>query len=48
MPLRRFGLPDRFIEHGSVALQRADCGMDSESFARAFVEALASTDGPHS
>ena len=48
VPLRRFGLPDRFIEHGSVALQRADCGMDSESFARAFVEALTSTDGSQS
>ena len=41
VPVERFGLPDRFIEHGSVGEQRKDCAMDSESFARAFRAALA-------
>ena len=40
VPVERFGLPDRFIEHGSVAEQRKDCAMDGESFARAFRAAL--------
>ena len=41
VPVERFGLPDRFIEHGSVGEQRKDCAMDGESFARAFRAALA-------
>ena len=46
VPVERFGLPDRFIEHGSVGEQRKDCAMDSESFARAFRAALAEPAAP--
>ena len=46
VPVERFGLPDRFIEHGSVGEQRKDCAMDSESFARAFRAALAAPAAP--
>ena len=46
VPVERFGLPDRFIEHGSVAEQRKDCAMDGESFARAFRAALDAPDAP--
>ena len=46
VPVERFGLPDRFIEHGSVAEQRKDCAMDGESFARAFRAALAAPAAP--
>ena len=46
MPVQRFGLPDRFIEHGSVGEQRKDCAMDGESFARAFRAALAAPAAP--
>ena len=46
VPVERFGLPDRFIEHGSVAEQRKDCAMDGESFARAFRAALAEPAAP--
>ena len=46
VPVERFGLPDRFIEHGSVGEQRKDCAMDSESFARAFRAALAEPGAP--
>ena len=46
VPLERFGLPDRFIEHGSVAEQRKDCTMDGESFARAFRAALDAPGAP--
>ena len=46
VPVERFGLPDRFIEHGSVAEQRKDCAMDGESFARAFRAALDAPDTP--
>ena len=46
MPVERFGLPDRFIEHGSVGEQRKDCAMDGESFARAFRAALAEPAAP--
>ena len=46
VPVERFGLPDRFIEHGSVGEQRKDCAMDGESFARAFRAALAEPAAP--
>lgn len=46
VPVERFGLPDRFIEHGSVGEQRKDCAMDGESFARAFRAALAAPAAP--
>ena len=46
VPVERFGLPDRFIEHGSVSEQRKDCAMDGESFARAFRAALAEPAAP--
>jgi 1-deoxy-D-xylulose-5-phosphate synthase len=46
VPVERFGLPDRFIEHGSVGEQRKDCAMDGESFARAFRAALAEPTAP--
>ena len=46
VPVERFGLPDPFIEHGSVGEQRKDCAMDSESFARAFRAALAEPAAP--
>ena len=46
VPVERFGLPDRFIEHGSVGEQRKDCAMDGESFARAFRAALAAPATP--
>ena len=46
VPVERFGLPDRFIEHGSVGEQRKDCAMDGESFARAFRAALDAPDAP--
>ena len=46
VPVQRFGLPDRFIEHGSVGEQRKDCAMDGESFARAFRAALAEPAAP--
>ena len=46
VPVERFGLPDRFIEHGSVGEQRKDCAMDGESFARAFRAALATPAAP--
>ena len=46
VPVERFGLPDRFIEHGSVGEQRKDCAMDGESFARAFRAALAEPVAP--
>ena len=46
VPVERFGLPDRFIEHGSVGEQRKDCAMDGESFARAFRAALTEPAAP--
>ena len=46
VPVERFGLPDRFIEHGSVGEQRKDCAIDGESFARAFRAALAAPAAP--
>lgn len=46
VPVERFGLPDRFIEHGSVGEQRKDCAMDGESFARAFRATLAEPAAP--
>ncbi len=46
VPVQRFGLPDRFIEHGSVGEQRKDCAMDGESFARTFRAALAAPATP--
>ena len=46
VPVERFGLPNRFIEHGSVGEQRKDCAMDGESFARAFRAALAAPAAP--
>ncbi len=46
VPVERFGLPDRFIEHGSVGEQRKDCAMDGESFSRAFRAALAEPAAP--
>ena len=46
VPVERFGLPDRFIEHGSVGEQRKDRAMDGESFARAFRAALAEPAAP--
>ena len=46
VPVERFGLPDRFIEHGSVGEQRKDCAMDGESFAHAFRAALAAPAAP--
>ena len=46
VPVERFGLPDRFIEHGSVGDQRKDCAMDGESCARAFRAALAEPAAP--
>ncbi|MFQ5895122.1 MAG: 1-deoxy-D-xylulose-5-phosphate synthase [Nitrospinota bacterium] len=38
--LRRLGFPDRFIEHGSPALQREDCGLTAAHLARACREFL--------
>ena len=34
------GVPDRFIEQGTVAQQMADCGLDAESVAAAVMERL--------
>ena len=34
------GVPDRFIEQGSVSQQMADCGLDVESVAAAVMERL--------
>ena len=33
--IRRIGLPDRFVEHGSVDELYAECGMDNASIAQA-------------
>ena len=34
----RAGLPDRFIEHATVAEQQAMCGLDKESLRRRILE----------
>ncbi len=33
VPVTRLGLPDHFVEHGTVAELRAQCGLDAESIA---------------
>ena len=38
--IKRIGLPDRFVEHGSVAELYALCGMDEESIAAAISECV--------
>ena len=38
MPVQRLGLPDRFVEHGSVAELRHLCGIDIESIKRAILQ----------
>ncbi len=38
--LRRFGIPDEFIAHGSPADQRAYCGLDQEAMYQAALELL--------
>ncbi len=40
VPLRRLGVPDRFVEHGSQALLLAELGLDAEGIARAACELL--------
>ena len=39
-PVLVLGAPDRFISHGSIAQQRAECGMDVEGICRQIAEAL--------
>ena len=39
-PVLVLGAPDRFISHGSIAQQRAECGMDVEGICRQISEAL--------
>lgn len=41
-PLLRFGLPDRFVDHGTPAHQRAEAGLDAPSIARAIQTRLES------
>jgi 1-deoxy-D-xylulose-5-phosphate synthase len=43
--LKRIGLPDAFVEHGSQALLRARYGLDADAVARAAVELLQSKNG---
>ena len=38
--IKRIGIPDRFVEHGSVAQLYALCGMDEEHICQTIVEAL--------
>ncbi len=40
--LRRLGIPDEFIAHGSPADQRAYCGLDQEAMYQAALELLGS------
>ncbi len=39
IPVTRLGIPDNFIEHGSVAQLKQLCGIDSESIAKAIIKA---------
>jgi 1-deoxy-D-xylulose-5-phosphate synthase len=41
VPLRRLGIPDRFVEHGAQALLLRELGLDAEGIARACRELLA-------
>ena len=38
--IKRIGLPDRFVEHGSVDELYALCGMDEESIVAAISECV--------
>lgn len=40
LPLRRIGIPRRFIPHGSIAELRAICGMDAPAIAEAITASL--------
>ena len=39
-PVKRLGIPDRFIEHGSPAELYRICGIDAESIAQAILAEL--------
>ena len=43
-PLREFGIPQRFLEHGSRAELLAEVGLNPQQIARYAVEAIARTD----
>jgi 1-deoxy-D-xylulose-5-phosphate synthase len=40
VPLLRLGVPDRFIEYGTVSEQTEECGLDADSVKRAILERL--------
>ncbi len=42
VPLRRLGVPDRFVEHGAQALLLTELGLDAEGIASSARELLAS------
>jgi 1-deoxy-D-xylulose-5-phosphate synthase len=37
-PLRRLGIPDRFVPHGDIAAQRRKCGLDVQGILEAFAD----------
>ncbi|HEY9374417.1 1-deoxy-D-xylulose-5-phosphate synthase [Streptomyces sp.] len=44
-PVREFGIPRRFLDHGSRAEVLADCGLTAQSVARAVVEEISGPEG---
>ncbi|MGW1975478.1 1-deoxy-D-xylulose-5-phosphate synthase [Streptomyces sp. NPDC001889] len=45
VPLREFGIPRRFLDHGSRADVLSDCGLTAQSVSRAVVEEISGTEG---
>ena len=39
-PLLRLGVPDRFIEYGTVSEQMDECGLDAESIRQAILDRM--------
>ena len=46
VPVRRLGIPDRFVEHGAQALLLSELGLDAEGVARSARELLAAAARP--